>query len=88
MGSDYVIECENCTYKVEIKIGIGMSTIYDDARSVITMSSTKKGKVARQVVEEYTHLEVDCINSIFQCNKCNNLFSKFYLTLFSGQDKV
>lgn len=88
MGSDYQIECENCGFKTVIIIGVGMSTIYNRARSVITLLPFKKRKVAKRVVEEYTDPRVYCDNIILQCNKCNHLFSKFYLTLFSGQDKV
>lgn len=40
MGSEYEIECKNCGYKTMITIGVGMSPIYNEVKSAITLLSS------------------------------------------------
>lgn len=88
MGQIYEVLCQNCGYKTVLNIGIGLAPLFSDVKLAPKMLPYKKRKAAYEILEKYTDLQVECFNNIFQCNKCNHLFSKLYLALFSGQDKV
>lgn len=88
MGSDYEIECENCGYKTMITIGVGMSNIYNEVKSSITLLSSQKRKVAKTILEDYTDTVGGGSYNVYQCSKCRHIFSRFYLCIFSNNEKV
>lgn len=87
MGNSYLVECKNCNYKTEMMIGFTRIELesFKDATSNLHYS---KRKIIQQILEEHQDVEFRFNHNaeyswkIFHCNKCNNLFSRFWIRLF------
>lgn len=87
MGQSYLVECKNCNYKTELMTGF--NRIESDSINVaISNINYRKRKIIKHILKEHQNVEFRLYSNaeyswkIFHCNKCDNLFSRFWLKLF------
>ena len=87
MGEGYLVECNNCDYKTELRTyfnRIEADSIYFAIKNI----DYRKRKIIKQILEEHQNVEFSLYSNaeyswkIFHCNKCDHLFSRFWLKLF------
>lgn len=93
MGKSYLIECKNCQYNSELMTGFARIEL-DSVKYALSNLHHRKRKEIRGILEEHQNVEF-CFNEnadyswkIYHCNKCSNLFSRFWVKLFLGDKEL
>jgi hypothetical protein len=85
MGEMIEIFCQECNYRKEISLGVGME--YFSVENVLELVHPSCWKEFKDIFHNHEILSKDCCHTLFRCVKCNALYGRFHVKIcYQTQD--
>lgn len=77
-----VVECQNCSYAQEFYLGNGFANCVPEVGLTFTLLRSKNARTQiQQILETETVTDVHYAYELCQCDRCQRLYSRFYVEI-------
>lgn len=86
MGSGIYALCQNCGYKRNFNLGVGMA--YSSLENVIDLVPSKDRELVLDILRNHKVIQCAYWHRLFRCQSCNRLYGRFYVRIEYDNNKV